>query len=40
MTTRRVKFIYTIPEFQNPTGVTLSRLGPAAHRLIELANRA
>jgi len=35
-TTPRVKFIYTIPEFQNPTGVTLSR--DRRHRLIELAN--
>mgnify|MGYP000253510649 CR=1 FL=1 len=35
-TTPRVKMIYTIPEFQNPTGVTLSL--DRRHRLIELAN--
>jgi len=34
--TPRVKFIYTIPEFQNPTGVTLSL--DRRRRLIELAN--
>jgi DNA-binding transcriptional MocR family regulator len=36
-TTPRVRMIYTIPEFQNPTGVTLSL--PRRKRLIELANR-
>lgn len=30
------RMIYTVPEFQNPTGVTLSL--PRRHRLIELAN--
>jgi hypothetical protein len=35
--TPRVRMIYTIPEFQNPTGVTLSL--PRRRRLIELANR-
>ncbi len=34
--TPRAKFIYTIPEFQNPTGVCLSL--PRRQRLIELAN--
>lgn len=33
---QRAKFIYTIPEFQNPTGVCLSL--PRRKRLIELAN--
>jgi 2-aminoadipate transaminase len=33
----RTKFIYTIPDFQNPTGVTLSL--PRRRRLIELANQ-
>lgn len=32
---KKVKFIYTIPEFQNPTGVTMSR--EKRERLIELA---
>jgi DNA-binding transcriptional MocR family regulator len=32
-----VKLIYTMPDFQNPTGVTLSL--ERRHRLIELANR-
>jgi len=36
-TTPRVRMIYTIPEFQNPTGVTLSLA--RRKRLIELANR-
>jgi 2-aminoadipate transaminase len=31
------KMLYTVPDFQNPTGVTLSR--ERRHRLIELANR-
>jgi DNA-binding transcriptional MocR family regulator len=35
-TTPRVRMIYTIPEFQNPTGVTLSLA--RRHTLIELAN--
>jgi len=35
--TPRARMIYTIPEFQNPTGVTLSRT--RRKRLIELANR-
>lgn len=35
--TPRVRMIYTIPEFQNPTGVTLSL--PRRQRLMELANR-
>ena len=30
------KMIYTVPDFQNPTGVTLSL--PRRQRLIELAN--
>jgi 2-aminoadipate transaminase len=30
------KMLYTVPDFQNPTGVTLSL--PRRHRLIELAN--
>ena len=33
----RAKMIYTVPDFQNPTGVTLSL--DRRHRLIELANR-
>ena len=33
----RVKLLYTIPDFQNPSGVTLSL--ERRHRLIELANR-
>lgn len=32
-----VKFIYTVPDFQNPTGVTLSLA--RRHRLMELADR-
>ena len=32
----RAKMIYTVPDFQNPTGVTLSE--PRRRRLIELAN--
>lgn len=32
---KKVKFIYTIPEFQNPTGVTMSR--KKRERLIEIA---
>jgi 2-aminoadipate transaminase len=36
-TNARVKFIYTIPEFQNPTGVTMSL--ERRMRLIELANK-
>jgi 2-aminoadipate transaminase len=36
-TTPRVRMIYTVPEFQNPTGVTLSLA--RRRRLIELANR-
>jgi DNA-binding transcriptional MocR family regulator len=35
--TPRARMIYTIPEFQNPTGATLSL--PRRKRLIELANR-
>lgn len=31
------RLLYTVPDFQNPTGVTLSL--PRRHRLIELANR-
>jgi DNA-binding transcriptional MocR family regulator len=34
--TPNIRMIYTIPEFQNPTGVTLSL--PRRRRLIELAN--
>jgi DNA-binding transcriptional MocR family regulator len=34
--TPRARMIYTVPEFQNPTGVTLSL--PRRKRLIELAN--
>lgn len=33
----RARMIYTVPDFQNPTGVTLSL--ERRHRLIELANR-
>lgn len=33
----RVKLLYTIPDFQNPSGVTMSL--ERRHRLIELANR-
>lgn len=33
----RARMIYTVPDFQNPTGVTLSL--PRRRRLIELANR-
>src|SRR6202046_3872527 len=33
----RARFIYTVPDFQNPTGVTLSLA--RRHRLIELANQ-
>jgi 2-aminoadipate transaminase len=33
---RRPKFIYTIPTFQNPGGVTMSL--PRRHRLVELAH--
>ncbi len=36
-TTPRVKLIYTIPEFQNPTGITMSL--EKRRRLIELANK-
>ncbi len=36
-TTPRVKLIYTIPDFQNPTGVTMS--SERRRQLIELANR-
>ena len=36
-TTPNVKFIYTIPDFQNPTGVTLSL--ERRKRMIELANK-
>jgi 2-aminoadipate transaminase len=36
-TTDRVKLIYTIPDFQNPTGVTMS--AERRRHLIELANR-
>lgn len=32
----RARMIYTVPDFQNPTGATLSL--PRRHRLIELAN--
>ena len=35
--TPRAKFIYVIPDFQNPTGVTLST--ERRHRLLELANQ-
>jgi 2-aminoadipate transaminase len=33
---RRPKFIYTVPSFQNPAGVTMSQ--PRRHRLVELAH--
>ncbi len=33
----RAKLIYTVPDFQNPTGVTMSL--PRRRRLVELANR-
>lgn len=36
-TTPRAKFIYTIPDFQNPTGVTMSLR--RRQQLVELANR-
>ena len=36
-TTERVKFIYTIPNFQNPTGVTMS--AEKRRRLFEVAQR-
>ena len=36
-TTPDARFVYVIPDFQNPRGVTLSL--PRRHRLIELANR-
>jgi 2-aminoadipate transaminase len=36
-TTQRVKFIYTIPDFQNPSGVSLSF--ERRKRVIELANK-
>ncbi|QSO46524.1 aminotransferase-like domain-containing protein [Alicyclobacillus mengziensis] len=36
-TNARVKFIYTVPEFQNPTGVTMSL--ERRQRLVELANQ-
>ena len=36
-TTANVKFIYTVPDFHNPTGVTMSR--ERRHQLIALANR-
>lgn len=36
-TTPSARMIYTVPDFQNPTGVTLSL--PRRHRLIDLANR-
>jgi 2-aminoadipate transaminase len=35
--TPKVKLIYTIPDFQNPTGVTMN--AERRHRLIELANK-
>jgi 2-aminoadipate transaminase len=34
---RRIKFIYALPNFQNPTGRTLSH--ERRHQLVELANR-
>ncbi len=37
VTTPQARMIYTVPDFQNPTGVTLSL--PRRHRLIALANR-
>lgn len=33
----KIKFIYTVPEFQNPTGVTMSLV--RRRRLVELANK-
>jgi 2-aminoadipate transaminase len=36
-TTPGIRLIYTVPDFQNPTGVTMSL--PRRHRLIDLANR-
>jgi 2-aminoadipate transaminase len=33
---RRPKFIYTVPSFQNPAGVTMSQ--PRRHRLVEVAH--
>ncbi len=33
---RRPKFIYTVPSFQNPAGVTMSQ--PRRHRLVEIAH--
>jgi 2-aminoadipate transaminase len=36
-TTPQARMIYTVPDFQNPTGVTLSLA--RRHRLIDLANR-
>ena len=36
-TAKRVKFLYTVPDFQNPTGVTMS--ADRRRRLIDLANR-
>ncbi|HEV7845123.1 MAG TPA: PLP-dependent aminotransferase family protein [Thermoleophilaceae bacterium] len=33
---RRPKFIYTVPSFQNPAGVTMS--APRRHRLVEVAH--
>ena len=35
---RRPKFIYTVPTFQNPAGVTMSL--PRRRRLVEVARRA
>ena len=35
--TPQARMLYTVPDFQNPTGVTLSL--PRRHRLIDLANR-
>ena len=34
---RRPKFIYTVPSFQNPAGVTMSQ--PRRHRLVEVAHQ-
>ena len=36
-TTPSARLLYTVPDFQNPTGATLSL--PRRHRLIDLANR-
>ena len=33
---RRPKFVYTVPSFQNPAGVTMSQ--PRRHRLVEVAH--